>query len=46
MRMKIYQKPKIDTFNLSTAGVNSVLCASTVAQTEGFHEYQLITDED
>lgn len=48
IRMKIYQNPQIDIFNLKTMDIGTgVLCTSvSVAETEGFHEYELITDEE
>lgn len=48
IRMNIYQNPQIEILNLKPENIgSSVLCTSvSVAETEGFHEYELITDEE
>lgn len=48
MSMKVYQTPEIELLNLDARYIDVVLCTSfsSAAETEGFQEYQLITDED
>lgn len=47
MRMKIYQTPQIEIFNLNTQNIGrNVLCTSASAKTEGFYEYDMIMDEE